>query len=88
MSYYPRGWAMPFMANAVFLHEPLEKVLVIRLTVVGRHIDIAIPRQVRKRMTCMLDLARPRAMVKATNRKLPTIQSVFGPTISPIAPNT
>lgn len=67
---------------------PLGNVFVIRDTVVGRHIDMAIPRQVRNMMTWMPVVARPRATVKTMNRKLPATQTGLGPRMSATLPKT
>lgn len=87
---YPNGCAMPVIAKQVFRHVPLGKVLVIKLTLVGKHVDMATPtpRQVRNMMTCSPVAAKPRATVKMMERKLPTTQTCLGPMISAMDPNT
>ena len=62
----PSGWPMPMVANATFRQFPLAKVLVTRLTAVGRHIDTAMPNNVRKRMISTPVLDNPTATVKPT----------------------
>lgn len=79
---------MPFMANEVTRHFPLGNVLVIRVTVVGRHIDMATPRSVRNTMICMPVVEAPRAMVKMMNKKLPVVHMSLGPSMSATLPNT
>lgn len=79
---------MPFIAKAVFLQDPLGKVFTIRLTVVGKHMAIATPRQVRNMMICMLVAAKPTATVNMTNRKLPNTQTSLAPIMSATEPKT
>ena len=85
---YPKGWPMPFIAKATLRQCPRGKVLVMRLTAVGRHMEMATPRNVRNRITWIAVLAKPKATVKMTKRKLPVTQTRFVPMMSAAAPNT
>lgn len=67
-------------------HVPFGNVFVIRLTAVGRHIDIAAPRNVRQRMICTSVFDRPTATVNTTYRKLPVTHTSFAPTTSAMTP--
>ena len=72
---------MALDADTVLRQIPFGKVLVIRLAAAERHMDIASPRTVRKRINWMTALERPTAIVKIAYRKLPIVQTSFTPTI-------
>ena len=63
-------------------------MLVIMLTADGRHIDVAIPPNPRKRINCGPLEDRPQARVKALCKALPMRYMLLLPTTSATEPKT